>query len=92
MRTEWFCPEKVIGTYTTAAMQSGIYYGYLELIRGITARIKAERNNPDMLVIATGGLAKLYGSNTQLFDHIDPELTIRGLQLIYQHNEKTKQS
>ena len=75
-------PEHVIGTNTSAAMKSGIYYGYAGLIEGIVTRIKAERNEP-MTVLATGGLAPLYAQATTMIDRVDPDLTIRGLRLIH---------
>ncbi len=80
-------PEKVIGTNTTAAMQSGIFYGYAGLIEGIVTRIKAERGEP-MKVIATGGLAPLYADATKLIDTVDADLTIRGLRMIYERSKK----
>lgn len=75
-------PEKVVGTNTTAAMQSGIYFGYTGLIEGIISRIKAERAE-SLKVIATGGLAPLYAQATPLIDALDADLTIRGLRLIH---------
>lgn len=75
-------PEKVIGTTTTGAMQSGIFYGYTGLIEGIVGRIKAERGE-SMKVIATGGLAPLYAEATKMIDLVDGDLTIRGLRLIH---------
>lgn len=81
-------PEKVIGTTTTGAMQSGIYYGYTGLIEGILTRIKAERGEA-MKVIATGGLAPLYAEASKMIDLVDADLTIRGLRLIHQ-KMKTK--
>lgn len=80
-------PQKVIGTGTTAAMQSGIYHGYAGLIEGIVSRIKAERNEA-MKVIATGGLAALYADATKAIDVVDQDLTIRGLRLIYQRQKR----
>ncbi len=74
-------PKKVVGKNTTAAMQSGIFYGYTGLIEGIITRIKAERDEK-MKVIATGGLAPLYAGATKLIDAVDDDLTIRGLRLI----------
>jgi type III pantothenate kinase len=76
-------PEKVIGTNTTNAMQSGIFYGYAGLIEGIVERIKAERGEV-MKVIATGGLAPLYAGATKAIDTVDTDLTIRGLRLIHE--------
>ena len=78
-------PEVVIGKNTTSAMQSGIYYGYAGLIEGIVTRIKAERGET-MKVIATGGLAPLYGDATTMIDTVDSDLTIRGLRLIHERN------
>jgi len=75
-------PQKVIGTGTTGAMQSGIYYGYTGLVEGIITRIKAERGEA-MKVVATGGLAPLYSEATKLIDMVDHDLTIRGLRLIH---------
>lgn len=80
-------PQKVVGSSTTAAMQSGIYYGYAGLIEGIVSRIKDERKE-DMKVIATGGLAPLYADATKAIDVVDQDLTIRGLRLIYQRQKK----
>jgi type III pantothenate kinase len=80
-------PKSVIGTSTTAAMQSGIYYGYAGLIEGIVSRIKDERKE-SMKVIATGGLAPLYADATKAIDVVDQDLTIRGLRLIYQRQKK----
>ena len=74
-------PEKVIGTNTTGAMQSGIYFGYVGLIEGIIARIGRELGYTPK-VIATGGLAPLYGKATSAIDEIDEDLTIEGIRLI----------
>lgn len=75
-------PEKVVGTDTVGAMQSGIFWGYIGLIEGLIDRIKAERGEP-MTVVATGGISSLFEGATDKIDHFDPELTIRGLIEIY---------
>lgn len=77
--------EKVIGKDTVPAMQSGIYWGYVSLIEGLVARIKAEYGKP-MEVIATGGLANLFHKQIAVIDHVDPDLTIRGLILVHARN------
>lgn len=79
-------PAKVIGTNTVGAMQSGIYYGYVGLVEGITERIKAEYN-AEMLVIATGGLASLYAKACPVIEHVEPDLTIYGLKQLYNMNK-----
>jgi type III pantothenate kinase len=76
----------VIGTSTVAAMTSGVFWGYVGLIEGLVKRIKAERNEP-MIVIGTGGLAPLFAKATPAIEHIDADLTLRGLLLIHQRNK-----
>ena len=51
-------PQKVIGTNTVACMQSGVFWGYVGLVRGICDRIRGEYDRP-MRIISTGGLAPL---------------------------------
>jgi type III pantothenate kinase len=77
--------QSVIGKDTVPAMQSGLYWGYLGLIEGLVARIKSEYAEP-MTVIGTGGLASLFYRQTQVIDHLDADLTIRGLVLIHARN------
>ena len=77
--------QAVIGKDTVPAMQSGLYWGYVSLIDGIVARIKAEYGKP-MLVVATGGLAHLFERDLDVIDHIDSDLTIHGLILIHARN------
>lgn len=78
-------PQRVVGTDTVGAMQSGVFWGYVALIEGLIARIKAERETP-MTVIATGGVASLFHGATTAIDHFDPDLTIRGLLEIHRRN------
>ncbi|TAK98862.1 MAG: type III pantothenate kinase, partial [Rhodospirillaceae bacterium] len=75
----------VIGTNTVAAMTSGVFWGYIGLIEGLVTRIKAERNEK-MTVVATGGLAPLFAKATTVIEHIDPDLTLRGLLQIHERN------
>jgi type III pantothenate kinase len=65
-------------------MQSGIYWGYIGLVEGLVQRIRAERGER-MDVIATGGLAPLF-AEASIIDHVDPDLTLWGLRLIYRRN------
>lgn len=78
-------PERVIGKATVPAMQSGVFWGYIGLIESIVRRV-AEEYGADMKVIATGGLAPLFAEATEAIDHLDPELTMRGLLEIYRRN------
>jgi type III pantothenate kinase len=74
-------PDQVVGKNTVACMQSGVYWGYVGLIEGLCARIRAERGVP-MKVIGTGGLSTLFAQGTDALEIIDPGLTIHGLVLI----------
>jgi type III pantothenate kinase len=76
-------PEHSIGRSTIESMQSGIVAGYVCLVEGMVARMKAERaENPR--VIATGGLAPLIMAHTTAIDEVDDLLTLRGLKIIYE--------
>ncbi len=81
-------PDRVIGTNTVACMQSGIFWGYVGLVRGITDRIRAERDRP-MRIIGTGGLAPLFAQGDMLFDDIEDDLTMHGLTVIHRYNKET---
>jgi type III pantothenate kinase len=83
--------QAVIGKDTEPAMRSGLFWGYIGLIEGLVKRIKEEYGQP-MTVIATGGLATLFFRQTPAIDHIDPDLTIRGLVLIHARNAAPKAS
>ncbi|MCG3266484.1 type III pantothenate kinase [Yoonia sp. I 8.24] len=80
-------PQRVVGTNTVACMQSGVFWGYIGLVREICARIKAERDAP-MKVIATGGLAPLFQQADNLFDSYDDDLTMHGLTVINKYNKE----
>ena len=74
--------NSVIGRTTQDQMLIGIYWGYIAMIEGLTERIKRELDRPAK-VIATGGLATLFDKHTNVFDAIEPDLTIQGLSLLY---------
>jgi type III pantothenate kinase len=78
-------PQAVIGTNTIAAMQSGIYWGYVAMIEGMVVRIQAEYSGR-LKVIATGGLAALLAEGTTAIGHIDPDLTLDGLRMLVEQN------
>ena len=72
----------VIGRTTESQMIIGIYWGYVAMLEGLTERIKRELGKP-VTVVATGGLADLFDQHTNVFDAIEPDLTIQGLSLLY---------
>lgn len=78
---------QVIGRTTNAQMLSGIYWGYVAMIEGLLARVKAEVGRP-VTAIATGGLATLFQRHTPVFDAVEPDLTIQGLALLWRRSCK----
>lgn len=80
-------PQAVIGRDTVPAMQSGLYWGYVGLIEGLVARIRAEFGGP-MKVIATGGLAPLFAEGTTVIERADPDITLEGLRLLAERNPR----
>jgi type III pantothenate kinase len=82
-------PQRIVGTDTVGAMQSGVFWGYIGLIEGLVARIKAERSGK-LTVIATGGVASLFHGATKTIDHFDHDLTIRGMLEIWRRNSKVQ--
>jgi len=78
-------PAHVVGTNTVVNMQSGIYFGYLGLVDGILDHIKQEISGIKCIV-ATGGLAALFEEESRHIDLVDPELTLKGLKVVYDRN------
>jgi len=79
-------PQRAIGSNTISAMQSGIVFGYVELIQGMVARIQKEIEGKAK-VVATGGCAELIAAQTKVIDVVNTELTLIGLRLIYEMNQ-----
>jgi len=82
-------PDRVIGTNTEACMQSGIFWGYIGLVKETTAKIKEEYGK-EMKVVGTGGLVPLFQQGDDIFDIFDDDLTMRGLVEINEFNRKIK--
>lgn len=78
--------ESVIGRTTQDMMHIGIYWGYIAMMEGLVARMKAEIGRP-VSVIATGGLATLFDHHTEIFDAIEGDLTIQGLAMLYARSQ-----
>ena len=73
--------DSVIGTNTEDQMLIGVFWGYCAMMEGLTAKMKAEIGRPAK-VVATGGLAILFDERTELFDHVDSDLTLDGLAIL----------
>ncbi len=78
-------PPTAIGKNTVTALQSGLFFGTVGLIEGMVARFKRELGG-EAKVIGTGGWAELIGRGADVFDVIDPNLTLHGLRLIFEIN------
>ena len=79
-------PKEVIGTNTVACMQSGVFWGYIGLVKEICRKIIEEKQEV-MKIIATGGLAPLLQTSDQLFEAVEDNLTMHGLRLIFDCNK-----
>ena len=79
-------PQKVTAQSTRKAIQSGVIYGAVGQIKYMVERIKAETGLKDAKVISTGGLSTLIYDIEPIFDHIDRELSLKGLYEIYSLN------
>src|SRR5581483_3718575 len=84
-------PERIIGTNTVASMQSGLYYGYLGLVDGILQLLLPEMG-ANCEVVATGGLAGLFGGGSKCIKNIDDFRTLDGLRIIWERNAKPREA
>lgn len=84
-RVEFSRPESAIGRNTISALQSGMIFGYVGLVEGIVARMKAELGG-QAKVIATGGYAPIIAGETNIIDVVDADLTLKGLRIVFDMN------
>ena len=84
-RVDILRPERLVGRNTAAAMQAGIYYGYVGLVDGILERLREEL--PDLKeIVATGGQAEIVASGSRHIRRVEPLLTLIGLRRIHELN------
>ena len=86
-RVEIKRPRSVTGSSTVGAIQSGLYYGYVGLVDGILRRMMEELDGSPR-VVATGGLASLIATGSELIETVDDTLTLEGLRLIYERSNQ----
>ena len=93
-RVEVRKPPAVIGRTTVASMQSGLYFGYVAMVEGVVERIRLELaqleprevSPASIPCIATGGMARILAAETRCIDHVDLDLTLTGLRLVWDRN------
>ena len=81
-------PERALGDSTEAALQSGLVIGAAAQAEGLVARIQSELGEPRATVVGTGGLARTVAKATEVFDAIDPDLTLRGIREIWLREQR----
>jgi type III pantothenate kinase len=80
-------PARIVGRTTVGAMESGLFYGYVGMVEGLVRRMSDELGG-NAISIATGGLADVIAPETPLIQHVDPNLTLDGLRLVWEQNQK----
>ncbi len=80
-------PASVLGTNTVEGMQAGVVYGYIGAVEYIIRQMKKELNDPECVVIATGGLGKVVSRETDEIDAYDPDIAYKGMKIIYEMNK-----
>src|SRR5882724_10776530 len=76
-------PATVIGRTTIGAMESGLFWGYVDMVEGLVRRITVELGGTGVRCVATGGLAPVIAPETTLIHHVDPDLTLDGLRIVW---------
>ena len=79
-------PARVVGRTTVSAMESGLFYGYVGMVEGLVRRMSDELGG-NALCVATGGLAEIIAPEIPLIQHVDAELTLQGLRIVWERNQ-----
>jgi type III pantothenate kinase len=78
-------PGQVVGRTTVGAIESGLFWGYVGMVEGIIRRMSDELGG-NALCVGTGGLAEMIAPETPLIQHVDPDLTLYGLRIVWHRN------
>jgi type III pantothenate kinase len=79
-------PSRVVGRTTVGAMESGLFWGYVGMVEGLVRRMSDELGG-NAVCIATGGLADVIAPETPLIQHVDGDLTLHGLRIVWERNQ-----
>jgi type III pantothenate kinase len=79
-------PARIVGRTTIGAMESGLFYGYVGMVEGLVRRMSDELGGR-AICIATGGLAEVIAPETPVIEHVDPDLTLHGLRIVWERNQ-----
>jgi type III pantothenate kinase len=79
-------PARVVGRTTVGAMESGLFWGYVGMVEGLVKRMTDELGGTAVCV-ATGGLADVIAPETPLIQHVDADLTLHGLRIVWERNQ-----
>lgn len=78
-------PDKAVGRTTESNLQSGIMYGALDAVEGMIKRIKTERDHDDWTIVFTGGFSQILSPSISFEHELNPDLTLKGMELIYRN-------
>lgn len=81
-------PKSILAQETISSMQAGLVYGQIGQTEYIIKKVKEESKLANLKVVATGGLGRLIAEETALIDTYDSTLTLDGLRMIYEKNQK----
>jgi type III pantothenate kinase len=81
-------PSRIVGRTTVGAMEAGLFWGYVGMVEGLVRRMSDELGG-NALCVATGGLADVIAPETPLIDHVDADLTLHGLRIVWERNQHT---
>ena len=90
-RVELVKPDTVLGLTAVGQIQAGAVLGYIGAMEYLIRQARAEMGDPEVKVVATGGLSRLVADNTDLIDILDPQLVLDGLRILYQREKGRRQ-
>ena len=81
-------PDTILAKETVSSMQAGIVFGQIGQVEYIVDRIRRESGYTDAKVVASGGLGNIIARETEVIDVYDPQLTLKGLRIIYEKKKR----